>query len=239
MRRRRPRALRRSSRKGPARERSSRIEPMAITPSGRAVDRRRDPGVGTGRPAWTAGACGTIAPHANGDHGSDTPGRRGAGTVGSCTTVGTNSIGDGGRRCAGEPRGVRRVSSPPRTMGARRSRALHAGRGDPEDHLAARLASSTICGAGSSASSGIADLVVFDPATVSDRSTDRKPDAYPAGITHVIVNGVVTLTPAGLTGARAGHRLRGFGARRQTRSRLISCQAATRPATWRRQMSVG
>lgn len=60
-----------------------------------------------------------------------------------------------------------------------------------------------------------ADLVVFDPATVADRSTDQKPDEYPAGITHVIVNGVVTVRPDGLTGARAGHRLRGSGARRQ------------------------
>jgi hypothetical protein len=59
-----------------------------------------------------------------------------------------------------------------------------------------------------------ADLVVFDPAAVADRSSDQKPDEYPAGITHVIVNGVVTLRPDGLTGARAGHRLPGFGARR-------------------------
>jgi N-acyl-D-amino-acid deacylase len=60
-----------------------------------------------------------------------------------------------------------------------------------------------------------ADLVVFDPATVSDRSTDQKPDEYPAGISHVIVNGVVTLSPNGLSGARAGRRLIGFGARRR------------------------
>jgi N-acyl-D-amino-acid deacylase len=60
-----------------------------------------------------------------------------------------------------------------------------------------------------------ADLVVFDPAVIIDRSSDQKPDEYPAGITHVIVNGVVTLAPDGLSGARAGRRLLGAGARRR------------------------
>jgi N-acyl-D-aspartate/D-glutamate deacylase len=59
-----------------------------------------------------------------------------------------------------------------------------------------------------------ADIVVFDPATIADRATFEKPNEYPAGIDYVIVNGVVTLTPAGLTGSRAGHRLLGPAARR-------------------------
>jgi N-acyl-D-amino-acid deacylase len=59
-----------------------------------------------------------------------------------------------------------------------------------------------------------ADIVVFDPASVADRATFEKPNEYPAGIDYVIVNGVVTLTPQGLTGARAGHRLLGPAARR-------------------------
>ena len=33
------------------------------------------------------------------------------------------------------------------------------------------------------------------------------PNQYPAGVDFVIVNGVVVLTPKGLTGARPGYRL--------------------------------
>jgi N-acyl-D-amino-acid deacylase len=51
-----------------------------------------------------------------------------------------------------------------------------------------------------------ADLVVFDAGTVADRATGQQPQ-YPAGIEYVIVNGVVELTPRGLTGSRAGTRL--------------------------------
>jgi len=58
-----------------------------------------------------------------------------------------------------------------------------------------------------------ADIVVFDSATVIDRATYEKPHAYPIGIEYVIVNGVVTVTPEGHTGARAGRRLLGPGAR--------------------------
>jgi dihydroorotase/N-acyl-D-amino-acid deacylase len=61
-----------------------------------------------------------------------------------------------------------------------------------------------------------ADVVVFDPATVIDRATFEKPHQYPIGIEYVIVNGVVTVTPQGHTGARAGRRLLGPGARTQT-----------------------
>jgi N-acyl-D-amino-acid deacylase len=52
-----------------------------------------------------------------------------------------------------------------------------------------------------------ADLVVFDPQTISDRATFEKPNQYAVGIEYVIVNGVVELTPRGLTGSRAGSRL--------------------------------
>jgi N-acyl-D-amino-acid deacylase len=61
-----------------------------------------------------------------------------------------------------------------------------------------------------------ADVVIFDPAIVSDRATFEKPHQYPVGIEYVIVNGVVTVTPSGHTGARAGRRLVGPGARAQT-----------------------
>ena len=61
-----------------------------------------------------------------------------------------------------------------------------------------------------------ADLVIFDPATVADRSTNERPAVSPTGIDYVIVNGVVTVTPAGHTGARAGRALRGPGFPRPT-----------------------
>jgi N-acyl-D-amino-acid deacylase len=54
-----------------------------------------------------------------------------------------------------------------------------------------------------------ADLVVFNPATVSDTATYEQPHQYPVGIEHVIVNGVHVLDPRGLTGARPGRPLYG------------------------------
>jgi N-acyl-D-amino-acid deacylase len=49
-----------------------------------------------------------------------------------------------------------------------------------------------------------ADVVVFDPRTVADRTTDLEPIAYPAGIEQVLVNGVVTLGPEGHSGVLGG-----------------------------------
>ena len=56
-----------------------------------------------------------------------------------------------------------------------------------------------------------ADLVVFDPATVGDPATYEKPHQYARGIDYVIVNGAVAVTPAGVTGTRAGRPLYGPG----------------------------
>ena len=53
-----------------------------------------------------------------------------------------------------------------------------------------------------------ADLVVFDPATVSDRATFANPHQYPVGIAHVIVNGEVVLQDGELTGRLPGRVLR-------------------------------
>jgi N-acyl-D-amino-acid deacylase len=53
-----------------------------------------------------------------------------------------------------------------------------------------------------------ADLVVFDPATVADLATYDVPVAYPAGIEHVIVNGVAAVLDGQETGARPGRLLR-------------------------------
>jgi N-acyl-D-amino-acid deacylase len=58
-----------------------------------------------------------------------------------------------------------------------------------------------------------ADVVVFDPAAVADRATYEQPHQYPVGIEYVVVNGVITVSPKGHTGARAGRRLLGPAAR--------------------------
>jgi N-acyl-D-aspartate/D-glutamate deacylase len=52
-----------------------------------------------------------------------------------------------------------------------------------------------------------ADIVVFDPAQLDDRSTSSAPRRYPSGIVYVLVNGVPTVVPSGHTGARAGRAL--------------------------------
>jgi N-acyl-D-amino-acid deacylase len=52
-----------------------------------------------------------------------------------------------------------------------------------------------------------ADIVIFDPNTVIDRATYETPHQYPLGIDYVIVNGAITVTPRGHTGAHAGRLL--------------------------------
>lgn len=55
----------------------------------------------------------------------------------------------------------------------------------------------------------LADVVIFNPATVKDNATYERPHQYPTGIAHVIVNGVPVLDPKGLTGARPGRPVYG------------------------------
>jgi N-acyl-D-amino-acid deacylase len=53
-----------------------------------------------------------------------------------------------------------------------------------------------------------ADIVVFDPAAVSDVATFEKPHQYARGMQHVWVNGMHTLDAGEHTGALAGRALR-------------------------------
>ncbi|HVE72696.1 MAG TPA: D-aminoacylase [Thermoanaerobaculia bacterium] len=57
----------------------------------------------------------------------------------------------------------------------------------------------------------IADVVVFDPDTIIDRSTFENPHEDPAGITDVIVNGVPVLRGGAMTGKLPGRSIRGAG----------------------------
>ena len=54
----------------------------------------------------------------------------------------------------------------------------------------------------------MADITVFDPATVRDRSTFEQPHQYPAGIPYVIVNGVAVVDGGVFTDRRPGRVIR-------------------------------
>ena len=53
-----------------------------------------------------------------------------------------------------------------------------------------------------------ADVVVFDPATVSDRATFLDPFQYAVGVTAVVVNGRIAVIDGKNTGETAGRVLR-------------------------------
>jgi N-acyl-D-amino-acid deacylase len=54
----------------------------------------------------------------------------------------------------------------------------------------------------------VADLVVFDPTTVSSTATYDEPRSYPVGIEHVIVAGTAVVLDGAHTGATPGRALR-------------------------------
>ncbi|HEY3134430.1 MAG TPA: D-aminoacylase [Blastocatellia bacterium] len=56
-----------------------------------------------------------------------------------------------------------------------------------------------------------ADVVVFDPATISDRATFESPHQYSVGVKHVFVNGTQVLKDGEHTGAKPGRALWGPG----------------------------
>jgi N-acyl-D-amino-acid deacylase len=54
----------------------------------------------------------------------------------------------------------------------------------------------------------LADIVVFDPATIRSTATYDEPRSYPIGISHVIVNGVLVVDEGVHTGATPGRGIR-------------------------------
>jgi N-acyl-D-amino-acid deacylase len=56
-----------------------------------------------------------------------------------------------------------------------------------------------------------ADVVVFDPATIADRSTFSSPNQPAVGMRWVLVNGVPVIADGQMTGAKPGQVLRGPG----------------------------
>ena len=60
-----------------------------------------------------------------------------------------------------------------------------------------------------------ADVLVFDPATITDHATFEKPHQYATGMIHVFVNGTQVLKDGEHTGAKPGVVVRGPGWKRQ------------------------
>jgi N-acyl-D-amino-acid deacylase len=56
-----------------------------------------------------------------------------------------------------------------------------------------------------------ADIVIFDPATISDHATYAKPHQFATGMRDVFVNGVQVLRDGEHTGAKSGQVVRGPG----------------------------
>ena len=62
-----------------------------------------------------------------------------------------------------------------------------------------------------------ADVVVFDPASIADRSTFSAPNQLAVGMRWVLVNGVPVIADGQMTGAKPGQVLRGPGYKRVRR----------------------
>jgi N-acyl-D-amino-acid deacylase len=56
-----------------------------------------------------------------------------------------------------------------------------------------------------------ADLVIFDPDTIAERSTFQDPHQYPTGLPYVMINGQVVVDQDRYTGSLAGRVLRKQG----------------------------
>jgi len=58
------------------------------------------------------------------------------------------------------------------------------------------------------AEGNVADVTIFDPATVNEQGTFTNPHQYPVGIPYVIVNGVPVVDSGTFTARRPGKVLR-------------------------------
>lgn len=56
-----------------------------------------------------------------------------------------------------------------------------------------------------------ADVVIFDPQTITDNATFEEPHQYATGVSHVWVNGIPVLVDGNHTGANAGRFIKGPG----------------------------
>ncbi len=74
-----------------------------------------------------------------------------------------------------------------------------------------------------------ADVVVFDPASIKDNATFEKPQQFATGVSHVLVNGALTLSDGEPTGRRAGQVVRGRGWRGWPDG---GCRASARDWGW-------
>ena len=75
----------------------------------------------------------------------------------------------------------------------------------------------------------LADVVVFDPKTVTDHATFVKPQQFATGVSDVLVNGVPVLKDGEPTGAPAGRVVRGRGWRGRKDG---GCRATAKAWTW-------
>jgi dihydroorotase/N-acyl-D-amino-acid deacylase len=58
-----------------------------------------------------------------------------------------------------------------------------------------------------------ADVVVFDPATITDKATFEDPNQLSVGMEYVLVNGIPVIATGKATGALPGQILRGLAGR--------------------------
>lgn len=75
----------------------------------------------------------------------------------------------------------------------------------------------------------VADVVVFDPATIQDHATFAKPAQYATGMIHVVVNGQLALEDGEPTAARPGRVVRG---RAWTGRAGGGCRASGKDWSW-------
>ena len=123
-----------------------------------------------------------------------------------CSDGGGFAIDGAARRGSPHPRGL---GSFPRVLGryVRERRALQLA--DAIRKMTAAPAARLRLGDRGRLAPGMAaDIVVFDPVTVSDRATYEEPFQYPAGISLVVVNGKVALRDGERAASGSGRSLR-------------------------------